>query len=170
MQLFKKEVRTGLLVIITLTILVAVLIVLGAPGVFTPMNHYYIFFDNAGGVKQGAPVLLAGRKVGSVTTLISPVPLSDRPARFKQDEILVGVEVLKSAADLSRGQRPDAGEQPAGRRGHRLYIGGGKQWAGPERRDIRWGTREGFHVLHRGRGAGIENGDHARWRWKPPRR
>ena len=39
---------------------------LGAPGLFRPLVTYKIYLDNAAGIKLGAPVLLAGRKVGQV--------------------------------------------------------------------------------------------------------
>ncbi len=97
MRVFRQEIRTGVLVIVTIGILVAVLLLLGAPGVFSPLVTYRIFFDNAGGIKLGGPVMLAGRKIGQVTRLISPVKVADRPANFKEDETLVVVEVAKSA-------------------------------------------------------------------------
>jgi ABC-type transporter Mla subunit MlaD len=46
---------------------------LGAPGLFRPLVTYKIYFDNAAGIKQGAPVMLAGRKIGQVQKLYSPV-------------------------------------------------------------------------------------------------
>jgi methyl-accepting chemotaxis protein len=46
---------------------------LGAPGLFRPLVVYRLYFDNAAGIKLGAPVLLAGRKVGQVKSLSSPV-------------------------------------------------------------------------------------------------
>src|SRR3982751_6031473 len=73
---------TGLLVLGTLAVLVGTLILLGAPGLFRPLTTYRIYFDNAAGIKQGAPVLLAGRKIGQVSKLYSPVsPEEDRRAR-----------------------------------------------------------------------------------------
>src|SRR5204862_6846914 len=40
-----------------------------------------IYFDNAAGIKQGAPVMLAGRKIGQVQKLYSPVsPKEERKA------------------------------------------------------------------------------------------
>jgi phospholipid/cholesterol/gamma-HCH transport system substrate-binding protein len=73
MQLRRNEVRTGLLVIGTIAVIVAVLILLGSPGLFRPLVTYRIYFDNAAGVKLGAPVMLAGRKIGQVQKLYSPV-------------------------------------------------------------------------------------------------
>jgi ABC-type transporter Mla subunit MlaD len=73
MQLQRNEILTGLLVVGTIVIIVGVLILLGAPGLFRPLVTYRIYFDNAAGIKLGAPVLLAGRKIGQVQKLYSPV-------------------------------------------------------------------------------------------------
>lgn len=93
MQIRRQEIRTGLLVVVSIGILTAVLLALGAPGVFKAVTTYHVFFDNAGGLKQGAPVMLAGRKIGQVTKLNSPVPEQDRPEKFKNYETLVEVSV-----------------------------------------------------------------------------
>jgi phospholipid/cholesterol/gamma-HCH transport system substrate-binding protein len=73
MQLQRNEVLTGLLVLVTIAVLAFILILLGAPGLFRPLVTYRIYMDNAAGIKQGAPVLLAGRKIGQVDKLFSPV-------------------------------------------------------------------------------------------------
>jgi ABC-type transporter Mla subunit MlaD len=73
MQLQRNEVMTGLLVIGTIAVVTAVLILLGAPGLFRPLVTYKIYFDNAAGIKLGAPVMLAGRKIGQVSKLYSPL-------------------------------------------------------------------------------------------------
>ncbi len=73
MQSRRNEIMTGLLVVGTVAILVGVLILLGMPGLFRPLVTYRIYFDNASGIKLGAPVLLAGRKIGQVSKLYSPV-------------------------------------------------------------------------------------------------
>jgi phospholipid/cholesterol/gamma-HCH transport system substrate-binding protein len=73
MQLRRNEIMTGLLVLSTVAVLVVILIMLGAPGLFRPLVIYKLYFDNAAGIKLGAPVLLAGRKVGQVKSLTSPV-------------------------------------------------------------------------------------------------
>src|SRR5437763_3908164 len=77
MQLRRNEVLTGLLVVATLAVVVGVLILLGAPGLFRPLVTYKIYFDNAAGIKLGAPVMLAGRKIGQVQKLFSPVSLEE---------------------------------------------------------------------------------------------
>jgi ABC-type transporter Mla subunit MlaD len=82
MQSRQNEVLTGLLVVGTIAVLVGTLILLGAPGLFRPLATYRIYFDNAAGIKLGAPVLLAGRKIGQVSRLYSPVtPEEDRRAQ-----------------------------------------------------------------------------------------
>ena len=73
MQLRKNEIMTGLLVIGTVSVLVFVLVLLGAPGLFRPLVTYRLYFDNAAGIKQGAVVMLAGRKIGQVSKMYSPV-------------------------------------------------------------------------------------------------
>src|SRR3954447_959802 len=77
MQLRRNEVLTGLLVLVTIAVLAFILILLGAPGLFRPLVTYKIYIDNAAGIKQGAPVLLAGRKIGQVDKLYSPVSKED---------------------------------------------------------------------------------------------
>src|SRR6266705_2793241 len=73
MQLQKNAIITGLLVVGTVAVLVFVLVLLGAPGLFRPLVIYKIYVDNAAGIKQGAVVMLAGRKIGQVAKLYSPV-------------------------------------------------------------------------------------------------
>ena len=73
MQLRRNEFLTGVLVLVTVAVLTAVLALLGTPGLFKPLVTYKIYFDNAAGIKLGAPVLLAGRKIGQVEKLYSPV-------------------------------------------------------------------------------------------------
>src|SRR5438552_4251872 len=73
MQLQRNEIMTGLLVIGTIAVLVFILVLLGAPGLFRPLVTYKLYFDNAAAIKQGAPVMLAGRKIGQVQKLHSPV-------------------------------------------------------------------------------------------------
>jgi ABC-type transporter Mla subunit MlaD len=77
MQLQRNEILTGLLVLATIAVLTGILILLGAPGLFRPLVTYRIYLDNAAGIKLGAPVLLAGRKIGQVEKLYSPVSKED---------------------------------------------------------------------------------------------
>src|ERR1700678_893986 len=104
MQIRREEIRTGLLVVISVAILAGVLLAIGAPGVFRPTNTYRIYFDNAAGLNQGAPVLLAGRRIAQVTALISPVPMRERPKGYETYETLVQVEVDRSAEIFNKVQ------------------------------------------------------------------
>src|SRR3954451_16122351 len=83
MQLRRNEILTGLLVVATIAVLTGVLIMLGAPGLFKPLVTYRIYMDNAAGIKLGAPVLLAGRKIGQVESLHSPIS-KDEAATAKE--------------------------------------------------------------------------------------
>lgn len=78
-------------------ILLAVLVVIGMPGVLKPLNTYRIYYDNANGIRPGAPVLLAGREIGKVTLLESPVPLEKRPKDHANFEVSIDVQVDKAA-------------------------------------------------------------------------
>ena len=80
MQLRRNEIMTGLLVLSTVAVLAFILIMLGAPGLFRPLVIYKLYFDNAAGINLGAPVLLAGRKVGQVKSLNSPVSREEAAA------------------------------------------------------------------------------------------
>src|SRR5437899_12408392 len=82
MQLQRNEIMTGLLVIGTIAVVAFLLVLLGAPGLFRPLVTYKIYFDNAAGIKQGAPVMLAGRNTGKGQKLYSPVS----PKEEKQAE------------------------------------------------------------------------------------
>jgi ABC-type transporter Mla subunit MlaD len=104
MEIRREEIRTGLLVIVSIAIITLVLLAIGAPGVFKPTNIYRIYFDNAAGLTPGAPVLLAGRRIGQVSSIFSPVPMSERPEGFKDAEALVQVEVDRSAEVFNKVQ------------------------------------------------------------------
>ena len=101
MNVVRNEIRTGLLAIVTLAILVGVLVYLGAPGAFTKQKDFSIYFDNAAGLKLGTPVMLAGRKVGQVVEIVSPVPVAERPQPPTEKdaplEVRVGVRVEEKA-------------------------------------------------------------------------
>src|SRR6266566_5702270 len=101
MQLQRNEIMTGLLVIGTIAAVAFLLVLLGAPGLFRPLVTYKIYFDNAAGIKQGAPVMLAGRKIGQVQKLYSPVS----PKEEKQAE---QAEAAIHAAEANANPSPTA--------------------------------------------------------------
>src|SRR5437773_8067676 len=99
MRLQRNEILTGLLVLATIAVLTAILILLGAPGLFRPLVTYRIYLDNAAGIKLGAPVLLAGRKIGQVDKLYSPVSKEE-------------IQRADAAADAFRMSDPNAPSTP----------------------------------------------------------
>lgn len=92
MAVIRDELRTGLLVVFTSTVLAAVLIYLEAPGISGQRTIYRVYFDNANGINVGAPVMLVGRKVGQVARIISPVPVAERPRPELEAVVEVAVD------------------------------------------------------------------------------
>jgi ABC-type transporter Mla subunit MlaD len=97
MQILRSEVRTGLFVILTLGLVVGIVLYISSPGLFRPQKMFLVYFDNAAGVKPGAAVMLAGRKIGTVADIESPVPLNDRPEDHLNYEAMVRVQVAQDA-------------------------------------------------------------------------
>src|SRR5262245_19696294 len=95
MQLRRDEVLTGTMVIAASAVLVATVLALSAPGVLRSVNTYYVSFDNAGGVQAGTQVFLAGRRVGQVVGLESPVPRVLSPGEHQADESRVEIRIVK---------------------------------------------------------------------------
>src|ERR1700719_408726 len=93
MQILRNEVRTGLMVLLTLGLVVCVVLYISSPGLFRPLKSFQVYFDNAAGIKPGAAVMLAGRKIGTVADIQSPVPLNDRPEHKPNYEAMVRVQV-----------------------------------------------------------------------------
>jgi len=109
MQLERNEILTGLLVIGTIGVIAFLLVLLGAPGLFRPLVTYGVYFDNAAGIKPGAVVMLAGRKIGQVQKLYSPLT----PAEEKQAE---------QAAAAVHPSEPNASPSPAPRFEARVNV------------------------------------------------
>src|SRR5215467_1275540 len=103
MQLQKNEIMTGLLVVGTVAVLVFVLVLLGAPGLFRPLVTYKIYVDNAAGIKQGAVVMLAGRKIGQVQKLYSPVSPEEEK---RAEEAAAAINAPEATASRSPSPAP----------------------------------------------------------------
>ncbi|HXM32498.1 MAG TPA: MlaD family protein, partial [Chthoniobacterales bacterium] len=99
MQLQRNEILTGLLVLATIAIVTGILILLGAPGLFRPLVTFSIYLDNAAGIKLGAPVLLAGRKIGQVDKLYSPVSKEDQQRAATAAQALRAAEGITTPLD-----------------------------------------------------------------------
>jgi ABC-type transporter Mla subunit MlaD len=70
---------------------------ISSPGLFKPLKSFLVYFDNAAGIKPGASVMLAGRKIGTVADIQSPVPLNDRPEHKPSYEAMVRVQVTEDS-------------------------------------------------------------------------
>ena len=112
MQLRRNEILTGLLVLTTVGVLTAVLILLGAPGLFKPLVTYRINLDNAARIKLGAPVLLAGRKIGQVEKLYSPVTRDEVLKAQAAAEALAAADA-QALATPTPSAKPNASPTPA---------------------------------------------------------
>jgi ABC-type transporter Mla subunit MlaD len=97
MQILRNEVRTGLMVLLTLGLVVGVVLYISSPGLFKPLKSFLVYFDDAAGIKPGAAVMLAGRKIGTVADIQSPVPLNDRPVHRLNYEAMVRVQVAEDS-------------------------------------------------------------------------
>lgn len=97
MKIHRNEVATGILVLVSGAVLIGVLALLGTPGLIKPLNTYTIYYDNAGGIRPGAPVLLAGREIGKVSKMKSPIPPDKRPPGHPEDEVSIEVQVDSKA-------------------------------------------------------------------------
>jgi ABC-type transporter Mla subunit MlaD len=104
MQLERNEILTGLLVIGTIGVIAFLLVLLGAPGLFRPLVTYRVYFDNVAGIKPGAVVMLAGRKIGQVQKLYSPVT----PAEEKQVQQAAAIHPSEPSASPSPSPRFEA--------------------------------------------------------------
>src|ERR1043165_8492077 len=62
------EVKVGILILVSLGILAAFVLVMGGLN-FEKSYTVYVDFDNPGGLQSGAPVKIAGVKVGKVQAL-----------------------------------------------------------------------------------------------------
>ncbi len=93
MKFERNEISTGLLVLVTVGVLLGVVLLLAAPGLFKGLASFQIFFDNAAGLKPGAPVMVAGHQIGQVALIQAPVPKARRPAKYPEDEVLITVRV-----------------------------------------------------------------------------
>src|SRR5262245_62845283 len=62
------EVKVGILILVSLGILAAFILIMGGLN-FEKTYTVYVDFDNPGGLQSGAPVRVAGVKVGKVAEL-----------------------------------------------------------------------------------------------------
>ena len=69
-QLKWSQLKVGLTVLAaSITLAVLILLMTGTGGIFTSKMAFYSYFDNAGGLREGAPVRLQGVDIGNVTKM-----------------------------------------------------------------------------------------------------
>jgi phospholipid/cholesterol/gamma-HCH transport system substrate-binding protein len=69
-QLKWSQLKVGLTVLgASITLAVLILLMSGTGGIFTKKITLYSYFDNAGGLREGAPVRLEGVDIGNVTKI-----------------------------------------------------------------------------------------------------
>jgi ABC-type transporter Mla subunit MlaD len=85
------------MVLLTLGLVVGVVLYISSPGLFRPLKSFRVYFDDAAGIKPGAAVMLAGRKIGTVAEIQSPVPFNDRPEHMPNYEAMVRVRVAEDS-------------------------------------------------------------------------
>jgi phospholipid/cholesterol/gamma-HCH transport system substrate-binding protein len=77
-QLKWSQLRVGITVIVaTLTLAFLLFLMSGTSGIFTSRMALKSYFDNAQGLRQGAPVRLNGVDIGNVTKILI-VPDKDK--------------------------------------------------------------------------------------------
>ncbi|MFY9673752.1 MAG: MlaD family protein [Terriglobales bacterium] len=87
-QLKWSQLRVGLTVVIaSIILMVLIFLMSGTGGWFTHKIHLTAFIDNAGGLREGAPVRLAGVDIGNVTKV-----------RINRDRPLTPVEIQMKVA------------------------------------------------------------------------
>jgi phospholipid/cholesterol/gamma-HCH transport system substrate-binding protein len=64
------QLRVGLTVVFaSITLAVLIFLMTGTGGLFTPKMYLHVYFDNASGLRPGAPVRLQGVDIGNVTAI-----------------------------------------------------------------------------------------------------
>lgn len=100
-QLKWSQLKVGITVIVaSVTLAVLLFLMSGTAGLFTPRITIKAYFDNAQGLRQGAPVRLSGVDIGNVTRILV-VPDKDK----QQTPVEV---VMKVSTKYSYGMRRDS--------------------------------------------------------------
>lgn len=91
------DIRVGLLFLLVLAvIMIGLFLVKNKTELLEPHYTFHINFPRVNGLKMGAPVQLAGVRIGEVTAI-------DFTRDLKEQSVLVTVKVRKAVADRVRG-------------------------------------------------------------------
>jgi phospholipid/cholesterol/gamma-HCH transport system substrate-binding protein len=100
----KRFVRLGLFVVVSLSLLVAALLVLGGRKWFQPTFTFETYFDQSiAGLDLGAPVLFRGVPLGHVSEILTSAATYEAgvPLDLRREYIVVRVEVNLSAGEVA---------------------------------------------------------------------
>jgi len=85
------ELRVGILILVSMGLLAAFIVVMGGVN-FEPTFTVNVDFDNPGGLKNGAPVRMAGVKIGSIEEIrFTPKSQDEDPSRTASSTALIRV-------------------------------------------------------------------------------
>lgn len=99
-QIGWAQVRAGIFILITLLLLTGAILLMGQKTkMFTPTNRLVVTMDNVAGLKEGAPVWLAGVDVGVVQKVAFADPKSSNDVQIEME---VEREALKKVGEDSR--------------------------------------------------------------------
>lgn len=68
-KIFNREVKIGLMVVVSLVVLFFGLNYLKGINIFKPTNHYFLTFEKVGGLVSSNPVYIKGYKIGQVSNI-----------------------------------------------------------------------------------------------------
>ncbi len=93
MNFQKDTIRTSVLTLLTFGLVAFTILLVGVPGFFNRQYEISIYFDNASGIQQGANVMVAGRKVGFVSAIDSPLAPDERPKDHPECEVRIYAKI-----------------------------------------------------------------------------
>jgi phospholipid/cholesterol/gamma-HCH transport system substrate-binding protein len=122
----KSAAQVGMLLVVFVVLMVCGYAVLGHNLFARPLDRYYSTLNDAGGVVEGTPVLMAGVKVGTVTHIGLVTP---RQARLTLDlkhgtQVPEGSRIIIAQSLIGLGQSPVTIQPPDLDRGAWVPVGG----------------------------------------------
>ena len=119
-QLKWSQLKVGLTVLAaSITLAILILLMSGTGGIFTRKITLKSYFDNAGGLREGAPVRLQGVDIGNVTAIqvvsdparrLTPVEVTMKVntkyhQSLRKDSVTTALHCWRAGRDLHRHQQ-----------------------------------------------------------------
>lgn len=101
----KRYVRLGVFVVLTVTILAAILFILGGRSLFQPTFTFETYFsESVAGLEVGSPVRFRGVPLGQVSEILTSVSVYERniPIDERRNYIVVRAKVTASRAEVEQ--------------------------------------------------------------------